>query len=410
MRVRQWRWLIYLLVTAGAAFLFFRLAIPHKFFDLNIYRHGVRWWTSGHELYEYAQPDFLQGYLYFTYPPFAGILLVPFGFIPLGVAGAIFTIGSIVAVFFTTKWLFEAERLRLTGKPTGGPRFSLLTIAFVAVPLILIIEPMRENIMLGQVNMLLTTLIVFDLLKLKEWRGVGVGLATALKLYPGIFIVYFLVTRQWRAAAISSATAAAATLVAAAIAPRASLDFWIKALWDTARVGRGDYTGNQSILGLLSRLVAPSEPNRLAWIVIALAVAAFGLMSAERATRAGDIVTAMALTGLVGGLISPITWPHHLYWFVPALISVFACSLDRGWRSPLWLLFLGGYVVSVLGVVSLVNWGVEAVPTDTPSLFLARNAFVLLSFVLLIFTPIRHYPGRHADSTDLSDLGHSSNL
>lgn len=399
-RLGQWRWLIYLLVMAGAAFLFFRLSIQHKFFDLNIYRHAVRFWTGGNELYDYAQPDFLQGFLYFTYPPIAAILLLPFGFIPLGTAGAIFTIGSIVAVFFTTKWLLEAERLKI----------SLLGIALLAVPLILIIEPMRENLNLGQINMLLITLIVFDLLKLGRWKGVGVGLATALKLFPGIFIVYFLVTRQWRAAIVSSATAAAATLLAAAIAPRASWDFWTQALWDTARVGRTDYTGNQSLLGLLSRLVAPSEPDRVIWIVLALAVATFGLYRAERATRAGDIVTALALTGLVAGLISPITWPHHLYWFVPALISVFACALDRGSRSPLWLLFIGGYAVSVLGVISLVNWGVEAIPTDTPWLFMQRNAFVLLSFVLLIFTPIRHYSTPHEDSTDLSDLGHSSTL
>lgn len=399
-RLGQWRWLVYLVVTAAAAFVFFRLSIAHKFFDLNIYRHAVRFWAEGNELYDYAQPDFLQGFLYFTYPPIAAILLLPFGFIPLGVAGALFTIGSIVAVFFTTKWLLEAERLK-----TG-----LLTIAFLLVPLILIIEPMRENINLGQINMLLIALIVFDVLKLDRWKGAGVGVATALKLFPGIFIVYFLVTRQWRAAIVSSATAAGVTILSAAVAPRASWDFWTQALWDTTRVGRTDYTGNQSILGLLSRLVAPAEPNRVIWVVLALAVAAFGLYRAERATRAGDLVSALALTGLVAGLISPITWPHHLYWFVPALIAVFACARDRGPRSPLWLLFIGGYAVSVLGVVSLVNWGVESVPTDTPGLFLARNAFVLLSFVLLIFTPIRYYSTRHEDSTDLSDLGHSSSL
>jgi alpha-1,2-mannosyltransferase len=398
--VRYTRWLIYLLVTGGCVALFFWLAIPHNFFDLDIYRHAVRWWADGNELYDYAQPDFLQGLLYFTYPPIAAILLLPFGFVPLGVAAALFTIGSIAAIFFTTKWLFEAERMGV----------SALTLAFVAVPLIAVMEPMRENIMIGQINMLLITLIVFDLLKLDRWKGVGVGLATALKLFPGIFIVYFLVTRQWRAAAVSSITAAGATLVAAVFSPRASWDFWTKALWDTTRVGRTDYTGNQSLLGLLSRLVTPAEPNRVIWIVLGLAVAAFGLFRAERATRAGDIVTALALTGLVAGLISPITWPHHLYWFVPALISVLACALDRGPRSPLWLLSLGGYVVSVLGVVSLIDWGVEAAPTDTPMLFLERNAFVLLSFVLLIFTPIRHYPTPGAHSTDLSDLGRSSNL
>ncbi|HEX6681648.1 MAG TPA: glycosyltransferase 87 family protein [Candidatus Limnocylindrales bacterium] len=388
MRFPLWlRWPAYLLVTGGAVAVFFWLAIPHKFFDLAIYRHAMQWWADGNDLYDYAQPDFLQGFLYFTYPPFAAILLFPFGFLPVGVSGVIFTVGSIAAIAVTTKWLFDAARLPLWP----------LAVLFIAVPLIVIIEPMRENIMLGQINMLLIVLILFDVLKLDRWKGVGVGLATALKLFPGIFIVYFLVTRQWRAAIISSITAAAATLLAAAIAPRASWDFWTSALWDTTRVGRTDYTGNQSLLGLLSRLVAPAEPNRVIWIVLAAVIAAFGLWRAARATGAGDLVTAIALTGLVGGLISPITWPHHLYWFVPALISVLACAWDRGPRSPLWLLLLGGYLVSVLGVVSLVDWGAAAVPTDTPWLFLERNAFVLLSCVLLAFVPIRNYPSRTAD-------------
>ena len=87
----------------------------------------------------------------------------------------------------------------------------------------------------------------------------GVGLATALKLFPGIFIVYLLATRRWRAAAVASATAAAATLLAAAIAPGDSWRFWTHELWATDRVGRTDYTGNQSLFGLLSRFTAPAE-------------------------------------------------------------------------------------------------------------------------------------------------------
>jgi alpha-1,2-mannosyltransferase len=231
-RLRLPLWLVYLLVTAACVLLFFQLATPHRFFDLKIYMHAMQWWARGNELYDYAQPDFLQGKLYFTYPPFAAILLFPFAFVPIWLSAALFTIGTVIGVAYTTKWLFEAKRL---------PHWPL------AVPLVLLIEPMREGIMQGQINMLLIVLIVLDFLKLgPKWRGIGVGLATALKLFPGIFIVYFIVTRQWRAAIISSLTAAAATLLSAVIAPQASWDFWTFALWDTTRVGRTDYTGNQS--------------------------------------------------------------------------------------------------------------------------------------------------------------------
>jgi alpha-1,2-mannosyltransferase len=271
----------------------------------------------------------------------------------------------------------------------------------------LIIEPMRETLAFGQINMLLVLLVLADLLLLlprgSKWAGVGIGLATALKLFPGLFIVYLLLTRQWRAAWTAMAAAAAATLLAAAIAPRASWQFWTGALWDTDRVGRTDYTGNQSLQGMLSRLVAPEQPNKLVWLLLFAIVGGFGMWRAARAGRAGDVLAGIALTGLVAGLISPITWPHHLYWFVPALIAVSAAAMDaHGPRRVGWFaLAAAGYVVSVLGVVSLVDWGSAAEPTDTIGEFLARNAFVLLSLVLVIAVPIR--PGSWDYLTRIAD-------
>lgn len=382
-------------VLALAAVAFWRLRVEHDFFDLKIYMSAVNWWGDGHDLYDYAQPDRVQGALYFTYPPFAALLLFPFGLLPLGVTQALFTLGTVAAVVVTTYWLLAPLARR-----QGWPAWYAVGIA---APLVLVIEPLRETITFGQINMLLILLIMLDLLVLgprgSKWTGVGIGVATALKLIPGLFIVYLLVTRQWRAAFTAMGAAAGVTLLAAAIAPRASWDFWTSALWDTARVGRLDYTGNQSLQGLLARLVAPEQPAKWLWLLLALAALGFGMWRAARAGLAGDAVTGLALTGLVSGLISPITWPHHLYWFVPAIVTLLAAAqraqAGRRWG---WLAFAAGvYAVCVIGVVSLVDWGVAAVPTDTVGLFLARNAYVLLSLVLLAFLPINR-PGDYPTS------------
>jgi alpha-1,2-mannosyltransferase len=372
--MRRWlRILAFVLVTAVAGWLFWHFYNRgHRFFDLKIYMQAVRWWAHGNDLYAYAQPDFLQVKLYFTYPPFGALLLFPFGFLPLVVTEVLFTLGTIAAVIVTTIWIFRALELKLEW-------------VWYAVPLILAMEPLRETIPLGQINMLLVVLILFDLLILgpraSRWTGVGIGLATAIKLTPGIFIVYLLLTRQWRAAGTAAATAAGVTLLTAAIAPRASWDFWTHALWDTARVGRTDITGNQSLLGLLHRLTAPAQPNRVLWLVLALGVLALGLWRATLAHRAGNEVAALALTGLAGALVSPITWPHHLYWFVPALAVCFAA---RRW----WLLILG-YAVGVIGVVSWIDYGTALQPTATLKDFLARNAFILLSVIFMVMLPIK---------------------
>jgi alpha-1,2-mannosyltransferase len=378
---RKTRFAVFALVLAISGWVFYSLYnTGHRFFDLKIYMRALDWWTSGHDLYSYSQPDFLQGALYFTYPPFAALLMLPFSFLPLGTVEVLLTIGTVAATIVTTIWIFRALKL------------DFKWIIF-AIPLILITEPMRETIPLGQINMLLVLLILMDLLVLaprgSRWTGIGIGLATAIKLLPGIFIVYLLLTRQWRAAITSMVTAAAATLIAAAAAPQASWDFWTGALWDTTRVGRTDITGNQSLLGLLHRLVAPEEPNRVIWIVVVAAALAFGLWRAVIAHRNGNEVAALAITGLVGGLISPITWPHHLYWFVPALLAALAARA--------WPLAAAGYAVAVFGVVSVLDYGIAAQPTDSPGEFLARNAFTLLSLALIAFVPIRHYPTTRPD-------------
>ncbi|PWU53118.1 hypothetical protein DLJ46_01785 [Micromonospora globispora] len=370
--------------------------LVHDFFDLKIYMRAMDWWAAGHPLYDYVQPDRVQGALYFTYPPFSALLLRPFALLPLGVTVAAFTILTAIGVVVTTRWLVQPmiERHDL-------PRVFTVT---VAVLLVFTVESTRETITFGQINMLLVVLILADLLfavpQERRWAGVGVGLATALKLFPGIFIVYLLATRRWRAAVVASATAALATLLAAAVAPSDSWRFWTHELWATDRVGRTDYTGNQSLFGLLSRITAPEKPSQLPWLLLVVLVAAYGLWRAARAARAGDALAGLTLTGLVGGLVSPITWTHHLYWFIPAVVVLVDAALDAdrgtaaGVRRRRWLLTLaiGTAFVIIYGVVTFQDWGVAPARTDNPAEFVTRNAYVLLSLLLLAVLPTRPAP------------------
>ncbi|MEU5907862.1 glycosyltransferase 87 family protein [Micromonospora sp. NPDC047527] len=383
-----------LVAVVGLAAVLPALYLPglvHNFFDLKIYMSAMDWWTAGHPLYDYVQPDRVQGELYFTYPPFSALLLWPFGLLRLGVTVTIFTVLTVLAVVVTTRWLVMPVIAR-----HDLPRTFTLV---VAVLLVLAVESTRETITFGQINMLLVVLILADLLfavpQARRWAGVGVGLATALKLFPGIFIVYLLATRKWRAAAVASATAAAATLLAAAIAPVDSWRFWTQELWDNDRVGRTDYVGNQSLFGLLSRFTAPEKPDRLLWLLVVAAIAAYGLWRAARAARAGDLLTGLTMTGLVGALVSPITWTHHIYWFLPAvvLLADAALSADRPdeARRRRWLaaLALGTTAVIVYGVVTFQKWGTDPVRTHDPVDFVTQNTYVLLSLLLLVALPVR---------------------
>ncbi|HWH00029.1 MAG TPA: glycosyltransferase 87 family protein [Pilimelia sp.] len=368
----------------------------HQFFDLKIYLSALRWWAAGHPLYDYAQPDPVQGRLYFTYPPFAALLLWPFGRLPTVVAIWAFTAGTVAGVVVTTRWLVRPL--------VRHPQRPMWFVAGLATALVLALESTRETITFGQINMLLVVLVLADLLIAvpagRRWAGVGIGLAAAIKLFPAIFVAYLLVARRWRAALVAVAAAAAATLLAALVAWDASWQFWTDALWSTERVGRKDYTGNQSLAGLLNRLTAPEPAPTWLWLSAAAAVTAVGLWRAGRAARAGDPLTGLTLTGLAAALASPITWPHHVYWFAPAVVALVAAALaDRARPSRrARLLALAGttYAVAVFGVVSFLDFGTAARPTDTVPEFLMRNAYVLLALVLLVALPVREVKGEPA--------------
>ncbi|GAA3280346.1 MULTISPECIES: glycosyltransferase family 87 protein [Dactylosporangium] len=351
----------------------------HDWFDLGIYRQAVNWWLDGHDLYDYTKPDDTQGQLGFTYPPFGALVLVPFAVLPWLGAVILYSVITIAAVAVTTYWLLAPEARR---KGWELP-FALV----LALTVISTLEPIRENYTFGQINMVLVVLILADLLVLlprgSRWAGVLIGLAAAIKLTPAIFIVYLLLSRRYRAGLTAIVSAAVASLVALAIGPRASIDFWTDALWKGEGLGNAAYTFNQSFYGMLARLTEPHEPNRLIWAGLVLLALGFGLWRARAAALAGDEVVGLTITGIVGCLVSPITWVHHIYWFVPAMI-VLAAVRRRAW--------LAGVIAVTVGL-GLVSWFEQGLPLDPWSHgvqgFIIKNWYLLLMVALLFALPIR---------------------
>jgi alpha-1,2-mannosyltransferase len=189
-----------------------------------------------------------------------------------------------------------------------------------------------------------------------------VGIATAVKLTPGLFIAYFALTRQWAAAARAAAAAAVCAALAFVILPGPSREYWLHLVFDASRPGRPSYYGNQSLLGALERLHAV-----WLWVPLGLALGCVGLWRAARAHGAGSEVTAAVLVGLTTLVVSPISWQHHAVWIVPAAaalivwattprrvaaaiagIAVFLLPIDFWGQQLAWLGGDAGWVGAVL--------------------------------------------------------------
>jgi alpha-1,2-mannosyltransferase len=354
-------------------------AVRHGFFDLRVYYGALNHWVDGSgELYDYLLPRTKYG---FTYPPFAALTMLPMAYLGWHVAIAISMLLTVVAAVAVLYWLVEP----IARRHGWSAWFALGVAAALAVAF----EPLRETFLFGQVNAVLLFLVAADLLFLVRYNrsvaGVGIGLATAIKLTPGIFIVYLIITGRFRAAAVASGTAMAATVLAGAVAPDASREFWTDALWNTSRVGDESFVSNQSLNGVIHRW-NPQDPASLVWIALVLVVLVVWAWRSRQAARLGDEATGLALTGIVGVLISPITWVHHLVWVLPGLILLVDRALAAGpQRRRWWLLGLAAVTYAVM--CSRLVWAFNG-KFETFGGWLGSNAYVWLSLIMLVAIPV----------------------
>ncbi|QKW33690.1 DUF2029 domain-containing protein [Actinomadura sp. NAK00032] len=318
------RWVPLLLAIEVAAIAIFSLA--YDSLDFRIYWLGGDAIADGTRLYTEQLADH-----WFTNTPFFAALFTPLSLLPLTVARVIWQFAALAAFI----WACRAA-LRLTGR-----RAPL--IAVVAAGLLL--EPVYHSFFLGQVNLFLLALVLADMHRAAQGRpaGIAIGIATAIKLTPAVFVVLLLLTRRTRDAVTATATFAACTLLAYAIAPEASRVYWLDTFYDTSRVGV-PYISNQSPYGTLTRILRGTAEVGDWYTAIPLTIGAIGLAIAVLWARRGDWLAATAVTGATGLLVSPISWAHHWVWIVPAL----AVLLRNGNRktalaayvlfalSPLW--------------------------------------------------------------------------
>lgn len=446
------RWTILRIGTVAGIAILAVLAVrafgrPYSFFDLKIYHGAVSWWAGGGELYQYIAPGLTLG---FTYPPFAALVMLPMTEFSAVTAGWVNLVVSLAALAGVLVALLVPIADR-----HGWPRWFVVALA---VPLAAAIEPSRETLGYGQVNLLLFALVIADLVALRRqarrssrtagrgrapanppaaggalrrfwlsgaWAGAGIGLATAVKLTPALFIVYLMVTRQWRAAMTAVSTAVGVTAVTFMVAGRESATYFTTALWQTGRIGTPDMTPNQSLAGLLARMYDSAEEPTLLWLAFSLVIVVVGLSRAANAHADGDELAAFTLVGLTANVVSPISWSHHLVFVITAIIVLADLALRRraasrglaergasagvaaaqglaiGLRTPIWFPTLTGLrhaaAAAALYALFLVSpiWYYEHQLPETSHYahglwgVLMENSFAIALIVLVVLLPWR---------------------
>ena len=304
-------------------------AVTRPPIDLAVYLLGgsiVR--SGGDDLY--AAGSLSSQGLPFTYPPFAAVTFVPLT--AAGLAAASLAILAVsVACVHRTCYLVIVR----TGF-CGTYRITVPTAVVAASVATLVMEPATSNLTLGQLNLVLCWAVVEDILgPRRRTTGMLVGLAAGIKLVPGLFVAYFVLTRQWRAARLSTVTAILTVGVGFVLLPGSSVTYFStlgqlqnRVAEETVNEGDLSQVANQSVLGSLNRLIGPDVRALRPVISLALLIVAGATVLQLRGrNRPVDSVVVLALAGL---LASPVSWTHHWVWTTPLVIVLLVRARSGG--------------------------------------------------------------------------------
>jgi alpha-1,2-mannosyltransferase len=291
--------------------------------DLNVYQNGARVWLSGGNLYGHLPLTTAGIRLPFNYPPVAAVLLSPLSFLPMAAASTVLSLVTIALLAVVLRLFVRC----LTRAPGG----SWWAVAWLLPPA-LFLEPVRNTLSYGQINVVLMAMVSLDCLTRRpRWpRGALVGLAAAVKLTPAAFVLFLLLRRDYRAAGTAAASFAVATSAGFVLAWSDSVRYWTGVIFRIGRLGNGAYAANQSIQAVMIR--AGADPRTLAgtaaWLALSAVAVAVACRGMRHAFAAGEDAWALALNAFAALLISPISWSHHWVWCVPAILTLAVI----GWR------------------------------------------------------------------------------
>ncbi len=331
----------------------------------------------------------------FTYPPVAAFLFLPLTLLSL-------TVSFLVWTLLTISCLAGAYFVALIALKRRSPLVDLTIAALASVATVVLLPPMAECLAWGQTSTILLLLVTLDVLMIRgRAQGLLVGTATAIKLYPGLFIAFWLFRQKWGTAATAVISFLALTATAWILWPRDASTFFFQILLkgdETSHFNSGPaVVESASISGFLHRISPLPDMAAAVLIVLAsLLILIVGLAAAVRLDRAQYNISALVTLLFMTVVLSPVAWDHY-FTFAPLLVFVI---FEVGFKS-----ILGR--ASLIALLSfLVPWFMfRRLPGSQPNLAilaLGQSGYVLLARNVLLMASLLVIGAAWAQSRSIS--------
>jgi hypothetical protein len=314
---------------------------------------------SPYQAHQLAGPYGPQEQFLYLYPPPLAAAVSPLAIIfPTDYRAAAWvwtTIGALILVA-TVLALWRSERLGDRFPILAGRGRWLLVAAAFAFP------PVVGELVLGNVHLLLLGLLTFAWLGIRrgdargEWAaGAAVGIAAVIKVFPGVLLLWFLLSGRYRAAAGFVIGAGAVALVAL---PFTGLEPWLQYPAVLANLSAPADT-----IDTLAPTVwlAPQLGFTAARVLVTVAGLALLTWSAfDVEPGSSGTARSFALAVTVAVLVAPAVYQHYLALLVLPLILGLSAGVPLPALALAYLLMWGGQQNALGDLSWIVN---RALPT-----------------------------------------------
>jgi alpha-1,2-mannosyltransferase len=234
-------------------------------------------------------------------PPFIAVIWRPLDALPFGPAIALWWAGAIVSIGIAI--------VALVRERPGAAGAAILVLSI----------PLAFQIPTGNVNGYLLLAAVATWWFARQGKdtsaGIVVGVATALKLTPGILLVWLITQRRWGAVRSAIATLAVCAVISLVGAGWDNHLAYLDVVFDTNAIG----TSVLSIAGALRSLGLPPEVARFGpWLVVGLGVIVMAVAWRRPAVTFvvavgvmvfGSPVVNLDWLSLLIAALAPLAWP-----------------------------------------------------------------------------------------------------
>ncbi len=333
-----------------------------------------------------------------AHPPFTALLLYPLWLFSFHNAAVIWGAITILCSFAISLLLMKAEDASLMYVP-------LLSLFILAWP------PFQANVAVGQVSVLVALFVSAGWYLYKKHKdllaGIFITLATMLKFYPGLLLLYFLFEKKYKLFWSSIAGIVIIMVITLILTKYDVFHFLFTILPADSKYSGADI-GNLSINGYFAKLFlsvkayyitgtfAASENYVLKNIFLAIAVALllfYSALSIRKYRYDNDLGFSVFI--VVSLLVSPLCWNHYLTLLLLPLIVFAKELLQKRTISEVVLFLTGLFFISIdtssvyfLKVLSIVR----GIIPGNPESFFYRMTFYSLPFygmVLLLYLNFR---------------------